>query len=194
MALSKREHYIVVATITVIAALMLDRVAATPLLERRARANAAEQKTINGLERASLLFGRARRMNREWQGMLAHSIRGDVGQAESAVLHTLRDWSEDSGLALSSLKPERMPQEGPLSQVTIHAVGGGTMRSVARFLWLVETAELPLKVEEVQLHSRREGAADDLSFQMRLSALYVPLKADTPASEATTEPSAGGST
>jgi hypothetical protein len=190
MALSKREHFIMVATITVVLAFLLDSYMVTPLLEQHADANAAEQTAVLKMQNATLLFARARQMNQTWHGMLSNGIRGQVGQAESIVLHALRDWSDESGLTLSSLKPERSPREGPLSQVTIHAVGAGPMQSVARFLWLVETAELPLKVEEMQLDSRKEGT-DDLSFQMRLSALYVPVEAEAPASEPMTKPSAG---
>jgi hypothetical protein len=172
MAFSRREHYIIAATITAVLAFAFDRSLLTPLLDLRGRMNVAKEDALRRMENASLLFAQAKRMNRTWKKMLSGGLKGDVGQAESTLLHALREWSQDSEVTLSSVKPERVPQEGPLHLVTIHAVGSGPMRSMARFLWLIETAELPLKVEEIELGSRKEGT-DDLSFQMRLSAVYV---------------------
>ena len=47
------------------------------------------------------------------------------------------------------------------------------MRAVARFLWEMESADLPLRIHDVQLGSRTEGR-DDLSVQLHFSTLYAP--------------------
>ena len=114
-------------------------------------------------------------MEQEWKEMLEAGLKRDVSEAESQVLHAVRNWSQESGLALSSVKPQRIAQEGDLQEITFQAAGTGSMRSVARFLWQLETAPLPLKVKELQLGSRKEGA-DDLSLQLRISALYLPAE------------------
>ena len=190
MALSKRERYIAATTIVAILAVALDRYMVTPLLERRWQTEAAKQEAVRQMENASNLFSQRKRMTQKWQGMVTAGFAGNVAQAESVLLRALRDWSNESGLDLSSLKPETAAQQGPLRQVTVHAVGEGPMRSVAQFLWLVETAELPLKVEEMQIGARKEGA-DDLSLQLRISTLYVPHEADRPAPQPRANASAG---
>ena len=55
----------------------------------------------------------------------------------------------------------------------VQAAGTGSMNAVSRFLWRVETAGIPLRVKEMQLGSRKEGA-DDLTVQLRLSTIYAP--------------------
>lgn len=173
MTLSKRERYIIAASIAAVLLVALDRYVVTPLFERRARTVAAKAEAVGRMENALNLFAQSRRMTRKWQEMLASGFRGDTTHVESALLRALRDWSRESGLTLSSLKPERLAEEGAFSAVSVHAVGSGTMESVAKFLWRVETAKLPLKIEEFQVGARRE-ATDDLSLQMRLSALHIP--------------------
>jgi hypothetical protein len=46
------------------------------------------------------------------------------------------------------------------------------MRDVSQFLWQVETSSLPVKIKDIQLGSRNENA-DDMSLQLRLSAIYL---------------------
>jgi len=176
MAVSKRERYIIVATVAAVALFAFDRYALTPLLDRRAGAELEVQEALRRMEHASDTFAQSKRMRRMWQEMQAASLSGDTGAAESALLRALRDWSRDSGLALSSLKPERPAQEGLLPSVAVQVVGGGTMENAARFLWLVETSELPLRIEQMQIGTRKEGS-DDLSLQLRLTALYTPREA-----------------
>ena len=116
-------------------------------------------------------------MEQEWKEMLQAGLKRDVSEAESQVLHAVRNWSQESGLALASLKPERVARDGELQEIMFRVAGPGSMRSVSRFLWQLQTAALPLKVEELQLGSRKEGA-DDLSLQLRISALYLAAEPD----------------
>ena len=44
------------------------------------------------------------------------------------------------------------------------------MRAVTGFLWRLENASFPVRVAELQIGTRKEGA-DDLSLQLRISAL-----------------------
>ena len=174
MILSKRERYVLVATIVVVAVLVLDRYMVTPLLEHRARIKIERQDLLRRMRTAKNQFARRKKMGRKWQDMLAAGLKIDASEAESRVLHAVRDWSQDSGLTLSLVKPEEgVGLEGELREITFHAAGTGPMRSVAQFLWRLETASLLLKVKELQLDSRREGA-DDLSLQLRISVLYLP--------------------
>ena len=180
MTLSKRERLLAVAVIAGVALLVADRSAITPLLESGAALEAEGQQAILDLEKGTLLFERRRLMAHKWQEMTAGGLASDPSEAEGRVLHAVRDWADEAGLALSSVKPERSEQEGEVGEITVLASGTGPMRSVARFLWQVETTALPLRILELQLGSRREGA-DDLSLQLRLSALYTKRPAPEPA-------------
>jgi len=172
VVLSKRERYVAAVTMIAVGVLVLDLLAVTPLLDRRSRVEAEKQELLGEMENATNQFARRKQLEQEWKDMLAAGLKSDPSETESQVLHALRDWSQESGLALASLKPERVAREGDLQEIVFQAAATGSMRSVSRFLWQLETAALPLKVEELQLGSRKEGA-DDLSLQLRISALYL---------------------
>ena len=119
------------------------------------------------------LFKREKAAQLRWKEMLAGGLKQDAAETENALQHAVREWSQDANLALSTVRPERVVQKGRAPEVAIHLVGAGPMSAVARFLWRLQTAPLPVKVVEMHLSARREGT-DDLSLQLRLSALYLP--------------------
>ncbi len=192
MILSKRERYLVTATIIAVSMLVLDQHIVTPFLEGRALLEAERQSLLREMEGAANQFARRRRMEPKWKDMLAAGLNSDASEAESQFLHALRNWSQESGLTLSSVKPQRIAREGELQEITFQAAGTGSMHSVAQFLWRLETASLPIKVKELQLDSRKEGA-DDLSLQLRISVLYLPVQRE-PARAVSTGQAAGGDT
>jgi hypothetical protein len=64
------------------------------------------------------------------------------------------------------------------------------MRSLAQFLYQVETTSLPLQVKDLQISSRREGE-DDMSLQVGISAIYLSLQAPPAADQVAQNPSGG---
>jgi len=177
MILSKRERYLVIAAVLGALIFLLDRYVATPLLDWRAGLKAEEQGLVNELENVTRVFERRKLMEQRWKDMLASGLGKDVAKAESRVLHALQDWSQESGLALSALKPEGITQKDGIQEIAFQAVGTGPMTSVARFMWLVEETSLPLKIKQMQLGSRKEGV-DDLSLQLQVSMLCLSAEAE----------------
>ena len=172
MNLSKRERWAAYVTIAVVCVFVLDSYIVTPLLNRRAQTEADKQATLAKMDRTANLFARRKQMGPRWKQMLANGLTSQPSQAESQVLHAVRNWAQESGITLTSVKPEHAVGQGRLREILFLATGTGTMRAVARFLGQVEGTQLPLKVRELQLGSRKKGA-DDLSVQVRLSALYL---------------------
>jgi len=184
VVLSKRERYVAIVSIIVVTLLLSDRYIVTPFLDRRAQVDTERQSLLGEMERATSLFERRNLMEQKWQDMVSGGLESDASNAESQVLHAVRNWSQECGLMLSSMKPERVVGAGNLQEITFLIAGTGTMSSVGQFLWRVETASLPLKIKEIQLGSRKEDA-DDLSLQLRLSALYLAAEAQASTAEST---------
>ncbi len=174
MRLSRREASIAVVAVLAVALLLADRYVITPLMESGAALEAEKGLVVRELEEAGRLFQRRRLLARRWQEMTAGGLSSDPSAAEGRLLHAVGDWAEQAGLALSSVQPDRRaPGKGAaVGEIVVQASGTGTMRSVARFLWLAETTDLPLRIQELQLGARTEGA-DDLSLQLELSTIYA---------------------
>jgi hypothetical protein len=175
VVLSKRERAIATAAVIALAVLLLDRFVLTPVRERRSAMAVETEALLNDFERTSTLFERRRRLWPKWREMLDSGLASDLAEAESRVLHALRDWSQQAGLTLSSLRPERVSPQGELREITFQASGTGRLSAVTEFLRLLEYSSLPVRATELQIGSRREGA-DELSLQLRISALCLPVE------------------
>lgn len=185
MILSKRERRIALATLLVLAVLGLDHFLLTPLQERRAETATQQQQALDGLERARAIFDRNRHLTPEWQEMLEAGLKAGPAEAESQILHALRQWCQETELSLSSLRPDKTTDIGKLREVTFRASGQGGMAAVAEFLWRLETSPLPLRVTELHLGARKEGT-DDLSLQLHISALCQAADLEVKAASAVT--------
>jgi hypothetical protein len=172
MILSKREQFIIAATVIVVAAVVLYNYVLTPLLDCCDEVAAQKQMKLAEMERGRELLDRRRQIAPKWNEMTASGLKRDPAEAVSQILHAVQDWSKEAGLKLASVKPERLPEKKTLQEIAFQATGTGSMNAVSRFLWRLETAKVPIRVKELQLGTRKEGA-DDLTLQLRLSTLYI---------------------
>jgi ribosomal protein L22 len=184
--MSKRERYAAIAAAAVLGILLLDQVLVTPLLARWSDADAQIQLAASDRERAARLIVTSKRANRTWDEMIGQQLRRDASEAESQVLNSVREWAQEAGMTLSSLKPERTEKEKDFHKITFRATGGGSMAQVARFLWRIETATVPVRVTDVTITSRKPGT-DDLGVQLGIATSYLAAEPTERAARPTTE-------
>ncbi len=171
MVLSRRERIILIVAAVVVGAFVADRLAFTPVIKRLDELESDKQQLLAELNEARSLFERRRLMERKWKTMLSGGLRSDA-EAESRVGRALNEWSQEARLTLTSVKPERMSSDHGLREVVFATVGKGRLEAVTRFLYLIETAELPVKIKYVQLNSASESE-NDMTVELGLSALYL---------------------
>jgi len=193
VVLSKRERFIALATLAAVGVLALDRVVLTPLMAANADLGAQIRSYEGRLTDAQSKFDGRRRRARRWAEMQNSGLRRrDASEAESQMFNSIREWAQDSGVTLQSVKPERAEpvklspadKEASFWRPSLRVNGSGRMEQIGRFLWHVQTAAMPARLAEVQINTRKEGT-DDLSLQMVISTIYLPPDGDK-------EPSAEG--
>jgi len=171
MVLSKRERLIALATLLVVGALALDRFILTPGWRTLQATESQKQQLRAQVIEAQNLFERRGMLERKWKTMLSDGLRNDA-EAESRLARALDDWAANTRLTLTSVKPDRVAGDKGLQEMTFMVAGKGRLDAVARFLYDVETAEMPIKVKDMQLGSAGESG-DSMSLQLTLSALYL---------------------
>ena len=171
MVLSKRERIILIATLASVGLFIVNTFVIEPVQAKLDEMESQRQQLLGELNEGEMLIGNHRRMQEKWKAMLSDGLRNDA-EAESRVLSALREWSGAASLALSSIKPERVASDKGLQEMIFTVAGKGSLDSVARFLWQIETAALPVKIKDMQLGSSSESG-DSMSLQLHLSALYL---------------------
>ncbi|MHC4355742.1 MAG: hypothetical protein ACYS0H_23835 [Planctomycetota bacterium] len=171
MGLSKRERIILIAAIACVGLFVAVKFVIDPVQARRDELESQRQQLLGDLNEAELLVGNHGRMQKKWDAMLSDGLQSET-EAESRILDALQEWSGAANMALSSIRPERISSDRGLQEMIFTVAGRGTLESVARFLWQIETAALPVKIKDMQLGSGSE-AGDSMSLQLHLSALYL---------------------
>ncbi len=171
MGLSKRERIILIATLASVGLFVAVKFVIDPVQAKRDELESQRQQLQGDLNEAEMLISNNGRMRKKWDAMLSDGLQSET-DAESRILSALREWSGAANMALSSIRPERISSERGLQEMIFTVAGRGTLDSVARFLWQIETAVLPVKIKDMQLGSSSESG-DSMSLQLHLSALYL---------------------
>jgi len=170
--LSRREGLIGIAAAVMLAALAGDRFIITPVMDRLGQIEDRKQQLLSEVIDANSLFARRREMETKWRQLSSDGLNSE-SEVESRVLRDLDRWARDSRLTLTSVKPQRpsAARKG-LKEMTFSVASTGSLEAVARFIWFLEKAPLPIKITDVQLGSA-DQSGDEMSLQIRLSALYI---------------------
>ncbi|MEX1016442.1 MAG: GspMb/PilO family protein [Phycisphaeraceae bacterium] len=179
MQMSRREKLIALVTLALIVLFLGDRLVVAPALAYRTQLAAeaqlqAEQRAVN--ER---LYDGLASLETRWRDLRAAGLTDGAADAEARLLQAVRGWASEAGLSVTSLVPDRIEPADRLPRVHVRVVGTGDMRQVVTLLSRLEAADLPVRIEEMQLSARREGA-DELTLNLRLTTLYVT---DPPAAD-----------
>ena len=77
------------------------------------------------------------------------ALRTDSSEAESVILNSVREWAQDAGLMLSSVKPERAEKEKQFMKITFRANATGNIAAISRFMWSLQTSKAPIRVTDL---------------------------------------------
>ena len=186
MILSRRERYIVIGTVVVVGILALDRLFLTPLIERRQETDARIRLATGQMEKGTALITNRGRVNRKWNEISGTTLKTDGATAESQIIRSVGDWALEAGLNPSSVKPERAEKEKQFMKITFRANATGNMAAISKFMWRLQTSRVPVRVTDLSITTRRDGA-DDLSLDLGISTIYQPpeaVKAETASGKA----------
>jgi len=177
VVLSKRERYIGIAAGAVVGLLVLDKIIISPLLEQRAALGAQIDIGEADLKKSTDLVDLSVRANNNW-ATLAPQVKKDASEAESQVLHSVRDWASEAGINLASVTPQRAEHEKDFYKLTFRATGTGTMAQVGRFLYRIQNASMPARVTDLSISARGREGIDDLSISVAIATIYFSPDAD----------------
>ena len=171
MARSRRENLLIFGVAAAVAVFALDRYVVTPYRDARDAIAADKSVAAEQLADASRLFHRERQLRKAWAEMQAAGVDAAPSEAERRMLHAVRQWAQDAGIRNLSLRPERTNKDFGFVKVTVHATGSAQTAAVAKMLWAVESAAMPVRVDDVQMSPTKGEGVDDVQVTLTVSTL-----------------------
>ena len=172
MALTNRERLIMVLAGLSIVILVADRYVLSPIFEKRTEMSQLRQNLQGEVEQAQATLQRQKTLRKRWVQMQQAGLSYDIEEIEGLLFRHLEECSYQSRLLLTSIQPERLQSKGQIGQIEFMVSGTGTMESVTQFLWAIEMAEIPLKIDSLLLGANNENATQ-MTLQVKLSSIYL---------------------
>jgi len=195
MAFNKRERLLVVGAAAVIGLLGIDQYFLTPLFNDEDQLQVQRQKLLADLGHAHKTMTERKELMPKWNIMLKTGLKADHSEAEQQLYKSLGDWAKETGLTPPSLTEDTGQTQSPmttdrpeakatLKELNLQANTVGSMESIAKFLWKMQSAAFPLKLTEFQMGAQNE-TNKGLTLQFKISTLYNeteqhPDKSDKP--------------
>ena len=173
MPLSNRERVILITAAALVGVFLLDQLALTPAWQWRQDLADRRQITEQEARRVAWLIDQYPILEQRWKKMTRAGLAATASDAESEAYHAIRDWAHASGLRLQAINPERVIDDSTLPIIAFRATGIGPMRAISAFLKHLDESSIALRIEQLQIVSRRDGQ-DDLTLELRLSTLFNP--------------------
>jgi hypothetical protein len=178
VVLSKREKYIGVGTIAAVAFLGIYSLAVVPYFDQRDQLKRDLKAAQDTLDTNHGLLRAQKNREPEWNTMLNNGLRADDSTARNRTQQMLQNWARAAGINLDSISAEGAPsQKGPFGAINFsldfNTAGADSMRQISRFLWSVESASIPIRLNNIRIQSQKEGS-DQLNVKLVVSALYMP--------------------
>ena len=172
MKITNRQQLLAIVAIVVVALLVGDKLILAPLLrgwkERSARIVELRKLITQGEQ----LQQRGGRVRERWDGMRTNTLPDNMSAAENEVLKAFDRWSRDSGISVSSIKPQWKRSAEDYMTLECRADAAGGIQALTRFLYNVEKDPLALRVESVEITSR-DNDGQQLSLALQVSGLLL---------------------
>jgi hypothetical protein len=166
---NKREKLLPIFAILAVAILAGDRLVLGPLVNswqtRAAKIIELEGNVVNGND----LLPREKLNTKKWKRYWEGNLNSTNSIAEDEVLRAIETWTDDSRILLTSIKPQwqnheyeflgnEIAENKTYSYRTydVRLVAEGTMQEAVKFVHAIESDELPLKIEQLELASREK--------------------------------------
>jgi len=170
MEFKDRERILLYLVIAVVGLFLADRLVSTPLIHLWKERSAHIEKLREDLRNGHMLISRADAIETRWEEMKRRGLPRERPAAEEEVLANLNRWTQDSHVAVKSLKLPWRQSDSGTPRLEVSASAEGDMRSIARFLYDLEMNPLATRLLSLEL-SARDNRGRGLTMEARWSSL-----------------------
>ena len=169
---NKREKLLLTVALLAVAILIGDRLVLGPLVNSWKIRNDKIEKLERDIAKGKTLLPRLKSSMKKWRTYVSDNLNSTNTIAEDEVLRAIENWTGDSGILLTSIKPQWQKHDDRYRTYDVRLVAEGTMREAVEFVHAIESDELPLKIEQLELASR-EKTGKLISVSVRFAGLQI---------------------
>jgi hypothetical protein len=177
MNINKRQQILAIAAAAIVGAFVLDKLVITPLTKGWKERTATIADLRKSIAQGTAALDREQITRRRWNEMRKNTLPFAASVAEQEMLGAFDKWSRESGISVSSIKPQwKRGSTDDYSVLECRVDAAGNLATVTRFLYDVEHSPMALKIESVEL-AARDNNGQQLALGLLVSGLRLaPLE------------------
>jgi len=172
MNLTKRQQILAILTIALVGLYVADKLVFTPVTRSWKARSERITKLKELVNDGEATLKRETALREQWDRMITNTLTPVKSEAESQMLKAFERWSKDGGVSVTSIRPQWKEAEEDFKTLECRADVGGSLASIARFLYLVERDPLGVKVDSLEL-STRNNEGSQLALVIQVSGLLL---------------------
>ena len=170
MVMTPREKKIAQITAVAVGLFVAYEFVISPFMTALGDTNQRLKESKDQIESNDLLFRMEQKKKKIWTDMLAGGLKDNHNEAEDQAQRGINYLGEDMHVTIESFKNDRTTQENKFEVINFHVGGKAKMADTAAMIYYMEMAKFPLRINQIQVIPRTEGA-NDLQVTFNISTL-----------------------
>jgi Tfp pilus assembly protein PilO len=172
MNLNKRQQLLAILAIAMVGLFIADRLVFTPLTNSWKARSSRIAKLREQVRDGTAMLKRERALAEQWDNMRTNTLASAKPEAESQMLKAFEQWSQASGVSVSSIRPQWKEAEDDYKTLECRADVAGNLSAITRFLFQIERDPLGVKVDSLEL-TARNAEGSELAAVIQVSGLLL---------------------
>jgi len=172
LSFQNRQQLLTIVALVAVALWAGDKLVLSPLMkswkERSTRIVELRKSLLQGAQ----LLDRERSIRARWETMRTNTLPNEISAAEGRVLKAFDQWSQDSRISITSVKPQWKQNTDEFKSLECRVDAFGSLSTITRFLYELERDPLALKVDAVEL-SARDNEGSQLTLGLQVNGLIL---------------------
>ena len=165
MPTKNREKMLLIGTAAVVILFMADRFVLSPLTDSWKDRKGRIADLTKQIEQGKMIESQERKIEEHWTDMKTNMLSENISLAEADLFKAFDRWAKDSGISVSSLRPQ--PKQGDdFTTIECRVDAAGNINAISKFLYNIEKDPLGVRVQNVEITAR-----DDNGQQLALGLM-----------------------
>ncbi len=172
MKIKNRQQLLAVLAIATVALFAGDKLLFSPLVKSYKERNNGIIDLRKKVNQGAQLLLREQGIRGRWEHMQTNTLPLNPSLAEQQVFQAVDSWSQFSRVGITSIMPQWKKDAEDFMTLECRVDALGSLDTICRFLYEIETDPLALKIEAIEL-SARDNAGQQFSLGLQFSGLVL---------------------
>jgi len=173
MKINNRQKLLGILAMAIVGVFVADKMIFTPVLDGWKTRSATVAQLRKSINQGNMLLQREKLTRDRWNDIRGSTLPINASQAEKEMLNAFEQWSADSQVSISSIRPQwKKGATDDYSVLECRVDAAGSLPVLAKFLYNIESSPMAVKMETVEL-TARDNNGEQIALGLLVSCVRL---------------------